>query len=227
MGNPLILSDDTETAWIEQARRLAAFKCEVTFGIQPGFSIGPAKDITAADWEAAHVRLPPFDLPLRFADRITTAELLGHEASLIEYYRQVVTLAERHRKRSLLRPFSYFRREPAIIADGALATEFLWNDNVDETQAVLTAFVEAGARPDRLVHCDVDQGEGDPGGGERVGDLLDRMGCGGAAADRGWVRGRPGGAGAGGTHAHAARARATGRSAGRTLRSLFRRSPRR
>lgn len=158
IGGPLTLSDDTEAAWIEQARRLVAFECEVTFGIQPGFYIGPANDITSADWEAAHVPLPPVDLQRQFSDRITTAEVLGHEAPLIEYYRQVVMLAERHGKRSALRPFPYFRTEPVVIADGAVVTEFPWNDDVDETQAVLTAFVEAGTGPDRLVHCDVEQG---------------------------------------------------------------------
>ncbi|RYY15797.1 MAG: hypothetical protein EON55_05645 [Alphaproteobacteria bacterium] len=100
----MTLSDDTEAAWIERARRLIAFECEVTPGLQPGFYIGPANDSTAADWQAAHVPLPPLDLPRRFADRITTTELLGQEAPLIDYCRQVVTLAERHCKRSSLRP---------------------------------------------------------------------------------------------------------------------------
>ena len=151
----MTLSNDTEAAWIERARRLIAFECEVTFDLQLGFYIGPANDIAAADWQ---VPLPPVDLPRRFADRITTTELLGQEAPLIDYYRQVVTLAERHCKRSSLQPFPYFRTKPAIIADGAVLTELSWNDDVNETAAVLTAFMEAGTGPDRLVHCDVDQG---------------------------------------------------------------------
>lgn len=102
--------------------------------------------------------LPPVDLPRRFVDRITTTELLGQEAPLIDYYRQVVASAERYCKRSSLRPFPYFRTEPAVIADGAVLTQLPWNDDVNDTRAVLTAFVEAGTGPDRLVHCDVDQG---------------------------------------------------------------------
>ncbi len=158
VGDALSLSDDTDAAWIDRARSLTAFECEVTFGLQPGFYIGPANHITAADWQAAHVPLPPVDLPRRFADRITWTELLGQEPPLIDYYRQVVTLAERHRKRSSLQPFPYFRTKPAVIADGAVLTEFPWNDDVNETAAILTTFMEAGTGPDRLVHCDVDQG---------------------------------------------------------------------
>ena len=158
VGGALTQSDDTEAAWIERARRLTAFECEVTFGLQSSFYIGPANDFTAADWQAAHLPLPPVDLPRRFADRITTTELLGQEAPLIDYYRQVVSLAERHGKRSSLRPFPYFRTEPAVIADGAVLTELPWNDDVNDTWGLLTAFVEAGTGPDRLIHCDVGQG---------------------------------------------------------------------
>lgn len=63
------------------------------------------------------------------------------------------------RHRCWCRPFPYFRTEPAIIADGAVLTDFSWSDGVDETRAVLTAFVDAGTSPDRLVYSDADQGE--------------------------------------------------------------------
>jgi hypothetical protein len=152
------LPTDEYEAWIAQARPLANFACEAVFRIEPSFYIGPDNDMTALDWETANVRLPPLELPRQFADRVTTAELLGREEALIGHYRRVVEIAGAHGKASSLRSFPYFRIQPAVIADGHVLTQFSWTDNLHETRAVLEMLVQTADGPPRMVHDDQDQG---------------------------------------------------------------------
>ncbi len=152
------LPTDEHEAWIAQARRLATSACDAVFRIEPSFYIGPDNGMTALDWETANVRLSPLELPRQFADRVTTAELLGHEEALVRYYRQIVESAAAHGKAPSLRPFPYFRIQPAIIADGHVLTEFSWTDDLHETRAVLEMLVQAAAGPPRMLHDDQDQG---------------------------------------------------------------------
>lgn len=111
-------------AWIAQARRLHVFVCDAVFWIEPSFYIGPDDGMTSLEWETANVRLPPLDLPRQLADRVTTAELLGREDALISHYRRLVEVAEMHSKTASLRPFPYFRTQPAIITSDEVLTEF-------------------------------------------------------------------------------------------------------
>ncbi len=152
------LSTDEYEAWIAQARRLATFSCDAVFRIEPSFYIGPDNGMTALEWETANVRLPPLELPRQFADRVTTAELLGHEEALVGHYRRVVEIAAAHGKGPSLRPFPYFRIQPTIIADGQVLTQFSWTDDLHETRAVLKMLVQAVAGPPRMLHDDQDQG---------------------------------------------------------------------
>jgi hypothetical protein len=144
--------------WIAQVRPLHVFACEAVFRIEPSFYIGPDNGMTPLEWETANIRLPPLDLPRQFADRVTAAELLGREDALIAHYRRIVEVAETHGKTASLRPFPYFRTEPAIIANDEVLTEFSWNDDVHETQAVLEILAESGGGVPRLLHDDQDQG---------------------------------------------------------------------
>jgi hypothetical protein len=145
-------------AWITQARLLPAFTCDAVFRIEPNVYIGPDDGMTSLEWETANVSLPPLDLPRQFADRVTTAELLGREDALISHYRRIVEVTDRHGKTASLRPFPYFRTEPAIIGGDEVLTEFAWNDDVHETQTVLEMLAESGGGPPRLLDDNQDQG---------------------------------------------------------------------
>jgi hypothetical protein len=114
--------------------------------------------MSEAEWESAHVDLPPLDLPRRFNDCVTTAELQGHEDGLIGHYRTLVEIARAHGKASSLRPFPYFRTQPAIFAGDEMLTAFAWNDDMHETRAVLELLAASGSAPPRLLHDDQDQG---------------------------------------------------------------------
>jgi hypothetical protein len=145
-------------AWIAQARRLHVFVCDAVFWIEPSFYIGPDDGMTSLEWETANVRLPPLDLPRQLADRVTTAELLGREDALISHYRRLVEVAEMHSETASLRPFPYFRTQPAIITSDEVLTEFSWNDDIHETQTILEMLAESGGGAPRLLHDDQDQG---------------------------------------------------------------------
>lgn len=151
---------DKDGTWIAQARTVPSFVCDAVFGVEPSFYVGPENGMNSVEWETANVRLPPVDLACRFADRVTTEELLGHEDALIVHYRRIIEIAGKYGKTKSLRPFPYFRIQPAVIADSHLLTSFSWTDDLHETQTVLDVFVEAGAGPARLVHADQDQGWG-------------------------------------------------------------------
>ena len=150
--------DGAEGAWLAHARRLPDFTCEATFSIEPDLYIGPDNGLGTLARESVTLELPPVDVPRRHAGFVTTTELLGHEAPLIEHYRRIVALAQQHGKKSATRPFPYFRLKPAVIATGEVLTKFDWNDDLNETRTVLDAFVEASTGDDRLVYFDLDQG---------------------------------------------------------------------
>ena len=152
------IPDGAESAWIAHARRLSDFTCEAIFTIEPGLYIGPDNGLGTLARDSVTVKLPPVAIPRHHADFVTTTELLGREAPLIEHYRRIVALAEQHGEKSAAHPFPYFRTKPALIADGEVLTEFAWNDDVDETRTVLDALVEAGTGADRLAYFDLDQG---------------------------------------------------------------------
>ncbi len=149
---------DEDGTWITQARTVPSFVCDAVFGVEPSFYVGPENGMSSVEWETANVRLPPVGLACRFADRVTTEELLGHEDALVAHYRRIIEIAGKYDKTKSLRTFPYFRIQPAVIADGHLLTSFSWTDGVHETQTVLDVFVEAAAGPARLVHADQDQG---------------------------------------------------------------------
>ncbi len=152
------LPTDECGAWIAQARTVAPFVCDAVFRLEPSFYVGPANGMTSLEWATANVRLPPVDLPRQFADRVATAELLGREDALVAHYRGIIAIAGAHGKAGSLRPFPYFRTQPAIIADGQVLTEFSWNDDVHETRTVLEVLAGSIDGPARLLHDDQDQG---------------------------------------------------------------------
>lgn len=147
-----------EAAWIAQARRLQTVMCDAVFRIAPSVYIGPDNGMTARDWETANVSLPVVDLPRQRADQVTTAEMLGREDALISHYRRIVELAEMHGKTASLRPFPYFRTQPAIITGDEVLTAFPWNDDIHETRTILEILAGSDDGPSRLLHDDQDQG---------------------------------------------------------------------
>ena len=149
-----------EGAWIARARPVSGFACEAVFAIARSVYVGPENNIERLDWDTANVRLPPVDLPRRFVDRATTAELLGREEVLAAHYRRIVGILEAHGRAGSPGTFPYFRIQPEIVADDAPLTEFSWTDDFHETRTVLEAFVEAAEGAPRLVHWDQDQGWG-------------------------------------------------------------------
>ena len=147
-------------AWIARARTVSSFLCDAVFGLEPSFFIGPDTGVSSVERDTANVRLPPVGLACRSAGRATTEELLGQENLLVAHYRRIIEIAGEHGKTGSLRPFPYFRIQPAISVDGRLLTSFSWTDDLHETRTVLDVFVEAAAGPARLVHADQDQGWG-------------------------------------------------------------------
>jgi hypothetical protein len=145
-------------AWIAQARHLPVFTCDAVFRIESSVYIGPDNGMTEPEWETANIRLPPLDLPRQFVDRVTTAEALDREDALISHYRRIVAVVETHGKSTSLQSFPYFRTQPTIIASDEVLTEFSWNDNIHETQAVLEILTEADGGAPRSLHDDQDQG---------------------------------------------------------------------
>ena len=146
-----------QDAWIAQACVVDDFACEAVFALAPSVYVGPDNGISAADWNAARVQLPPVALFRQIATCVTTAELLGHEDKLVAHYRGVVEIARMHGKAESLRSFPYFRIKPAIIAAGHFLTEFPWTDTLHETRTILEVLAAAGGAPG-LVHADTDQG---------------------------------------------------------------------
>ncbi len=157
---PPPVPNEEDGRWIAQARTVPAFVCDAVFGVEPSFYVGPDNGMSSMEWDTANVRLPPIGLTCRFAGRVTTAELLGQEDALIAHYRRIIGLAGEHGKTRSLRPFPYFRIQPAIFADGQTLTSFSWTDDLHETRLVLDMFVDAATGPARLVHADEDQGWG-------------------------------------------------------------------
>ena len=145
-------------AWIAQARRLPVFTFDAVFRIESSVYIGLDNGMTALEWETANVRLPPLGLPRQFVDRVTTAEALDQEDALISHYRRIVAVVETHGKSTSLQPFPYFRTQPAIIASDEVLTEFSWNDDIHETQAVLEILIDAAGGAPRPLHDGQDQG---------------------------------------------------------------------
>ena len=145
-------------AWIAHAKMVRPTACDASFMLEPNFYIGPGNDFTSQQWETARIDLPVIDLPRQFTDRVTTAEALDREDTLIDYYRRIVEIATEYRKTDKLRPFPYFRTRPLLVADGEVLTEFSWNDSIDETSTILQHFADGGQGPPRLLHFDVDQG---------------------------------------------------------------------
>jgi hypothetical protein len=128
------------------------------FRIEPSVYIGPDNGMTSLEWATSNVRLPPLELPRQFADRVTTAELLGREDALLSHYRRIIDVAREHDKTASLRPFPYFRTQPAMVAHDEVLTNFSWNDDLNETNTVLEALVDSGDGNSRLIHDDQDQG---------------------------------------------------------------------
>ena len=145
-------------AWIADARTVTSFECDAVFHIEASFYIGPSDGMASLEWETVNVRLPPVDLPRRFIDRVTTAELINHEDALIDHYRHIIRIAEAHGKSASLSPFPYFRTQPEITAEGQVLTEFSWNDDVHETRTILELLAGADHGPPQLLHDDQDQG---------------------------------------------------------------------
>lgn len=145
-------------AWIGQARALPIFECEAIFGIQDSLYIGPQNNIAPGQWERERVKLIPPEIPRRLAGSVTTAEVVGREEVLADYYRRLVALMRKHERLDDGQPFPYFRTQPAILSGEDVLTAFSWSDDVLETKAILEILAQSDKAPPSLLHQDCEQG---------------------------------------------------------------------
>lgn len=145
--------DMAKPGWIERAQPMDPVYIDVGFVISESFYHGPANGFTEEQWRELREPLvqPPVERRRRY---VMSAALTRSRSELIDHYRDVLRLAEKHR-RDIRRCESYFWIRPLIFTDDSFEIPFPWCDTWQEARSVLDGL---GAAEEGVLFKDIDQG---------------------------------------------------------------------
>jgi hypothetical protein len=141
-------------SWISQAKDVPSLEAEVCFLLKNEYYYGPDRIPELSERkQVERLALPNF--PRKVEKLARSSEIIGYEASLAAYYKQIIVLAQKHKK-----PFNQYRsyfwlRLWLWNSDSQVQASFPWYDSLSEMEYFIDNLTSTESGQ---VYYDVDQG---------------------------------------------------------------------
>ena len=141
-------------SWFADAKRISSLDAEICFLIQDDFYYGPDSYPEVSERREVGP-LPNPNIPRHVASMVRSAEAIGHEVQLIEYYRSVLQIAQSHQKMfNDIRQY-FWLRFWLWNTEQKVHISFPWYDTFSEIDRFLSSVTN---KSDGQIFWDADQG---------------------------------------------------------------------